>query len=1110
MWPDMDPVSNINSEKIEEALLNLQECIATAVDTRQRLETMGRTMSILATQVQLLTNNQRATTPSVARATSAVVPPPAPSVAQLTSAVLAAPARSAARSTRTVCPPPVLQECIATAVDTCQRLETMGHTISIMDTQVQLLTSKQQTTTPLAARPTSAVAAPPAPLAARPTSAVAAPPAPLAARPTPAVHAPPAHHRPPGGQRLICHRTLVCPSTSGTSVKEFQLGKRKMDLQGESSNWQSPTNRRCNDSETRPYTSETHQRSHLCPVKRNRQNLPFLVMDEFVRSKLNEWRLSEWIQRFKDEGINQESLYCLEDQDIDSLIPKLGPRAIFKRRLESLKAEQNTTNQETVDVPAQCQQEHEERAACVQDCPSTSDTSGRGEREFQSGKRRLDFQGESSNWESPTRKRRNDSETPSCTEKSILSEVKNIMNCVNDKIPDQDNKKLNSFLKTKISDLKTDKRELVGVFGKTGAGKSSLINAVTEQKKLLPSGSIAACTSVMIKVEANMQNSKYEAHIEFITKEEWKDELWSAFNLLRDNAAQENDEDEDYRDTVEKLSALYGEEWKNKSYETLMDSKYFREIPEFLQSKRKILTYESAEELSAKLVKYTRNDSQVGEEVKRWYWPLVKCVTVRVPNNDLLEHVTLVDLPGNGDRNKSRDEMWKGVVGSCSTVWIVTEINRAVSEKEPWEILKGACSLMGNGGQCQQIHFICTKSDEAGGLDVHSAGGTQAAICERNVQAKEEVRKEFNKLTNVKKHFSDDCLKVFTVSSTEFLNKKHLNPDETEIPKLQEFLQNLNDHHSETLNYVSRAYGILSLIQGARCREVGVQKTHVCKILEVKMRQELVKVTKPMEEAEEAFEKCLCDGVEKSKSSCEKALKSVLYPRGKKGGFHRTLKCVVENNGTHKSKRKQINLNVTLASCLTDSIDEEFKSTFPNERNRAPFKGAINTFSLDTEGLIQEYKDVELQLVFLKTEEEEIKTKLNKMIRERKKTIYSSLMTTIEKTMQECYEKAATFTGQDTLKNMRETIEQHVNGLKNIMFQQAKDEMLTQLRLLKEDILKTLGDTMQESIRLSLQEDGESIPDFSMELEKVKRHYNKLKGSPNAETLIGTEVIIIH
>ena len=42
----------------------------------------------------------------------------------------------------------------------------------------------------------------------------------------------------------------------------------------------------------------------------------------------------------------------------------------------------------------------------------------------------------------------------------------------------------------------------------------------------------------------------------------------------------------------------------------------------------------------------------------------------------------------------------------------------------------------------------------------------------------------------------------------------------TEIPKLQEFLQELNDCHSETLNYVSGAYGILSLIQGARSRNM--------------------------------------------------------------------------------------------------------------------------------------------------------------------------------------------------------------------------------------------------------------------------------------------------
>eukprot|EP00064_Thunnus_orientalis_P026108 superscaffoldBa00015365_g26582 len=206
------------------------------------------------------------------------------------------------------------------------------------------------------------------------------------------------------------------------------------------------------------------------------------------------------------------------------------------------------------------------------------------------------------------------------------------------------------------------------------------------------------------------------------------------------------------------------------------------------------------------------------------------------------------------------------------------------------------------------------------------------------MQAKEEVSKEFRKNAQIKKHFSDDCLKVFTVSSKEFLKEKCLRPDDTEIPKLQKFLQDLNDCHSETLNYVSGAYGVLSLIQGARCREVGRQKADVCSDIEEKMRQELDKVRKPMEEA-----------------------------------------------------WKEINVNVKLASCLTDSIDEKFRKTFPNEGNCGPFNGVINAFSLDTEKLIHKYKDVELQLIFLKTEEEKVKTKLHKTIRDDKKKIYSSL-----------------------------------------------------------------------------------------------------------------------
>lgn len=71
-------------------------------------------------------------------------------------------------------------------------------------------------------------------------------------------------------------------------------------------------------------------------------------------------------------------------------------------------------------------------------------------------------------------------------------------------------------------------------------------------------------------------------------------------------------------------------------------------------------------ELSKSLVKYTRCAPRTGPETKeRWYWPLVKCVTIRVPNKDILQHITLVDLPGNGDCSRSRDQMWKEVALLC-------------------------------------------------------------------------------------------------------------------------------------------------------------------------------------------------------------------------------------------------------------------------------------------------------------------------------------------------------------------------------------------------------------------------------------------------------------
>lgn len=87
--------------------------------------------------------------------------------------------------------------------------------------------------------------------------------------------------------------------------------------------------------------------------------------------------------------------------------------------------------------------------------------------------------------------------------------------------------------------------------------------------------------------------------------------------------------------------------------------------------------------------------------------------------------------------------MWGEMVGSCSTVWIVAEMTRAASEQEAWEILESASGLLGNGGECQNIHFICTKSDMYRSAD----GQTD---CQ---EVKEDVTKKFKRLSKAKGSF---------------------------------------------------------------------------------------------------------------------------------------------------------------------------------------------------------------------------------------------------------------------------------------------------------------------------------------------------------------------
>ncbi|XP_029903638.1 nuclear GTPase SLIP-GC-like [Myripristis murdjan] len=734
-------------------------------------------------------------------------------------------------------------------------------------------------------------------------------------------------------------------------------------------------------------------------------------MSDFVKDKLKEWNLQGLIPQFEAEEITEESFLILEEKDIDKLIDKVGPRRIFIMKHKEF-----------------CQSQAEPSTSACRTPPATKKGRKR------SAHANKTAENEKAKKKSRTGENHHDTVLATSEEAKMLTEVKEIMKNVCGKLDKETDTELNAFLKGEIKDLETPRKETVGVFGKTGAGKSFLINAIIGAKNLLPSGKVTACTSVVTKVEANEGSSDYVAEIEFISKKEWDDELWSLLMISIDGKC----------DDGGKISALY-REGIQRSYEELKQDKHFKSLPEFLSSTKKELRCATASQLSAQLVKFTKHDKS-----GRQYWPLVKCVTIKAPRvHDLLEYVTLMDLPGTGDCNPHRNRMWKEYVGSCSTVWIVTEINRAASEKEAWDIFEDTINLIGNGGECQRIIFICTKSDDSG----------------------------------------KGCRLVAVMSQPTTTGGATAETTPTQTDR--------SPHHGhKARNRTPSHPGQDSPQDGTPCRQAN--KPEVCRILEQIKEAEVDKIRRSIDEAYKAFETRIEEGVEKSLQSYEKDMrKTILDSKGKKDqGFHKKLRSLVVNGGIYKpadKEKRTIDINEILASHLRESIDKKFMETFPNDRSRGPFNGAISKFTLGTERLAEKYTDVSLHLTFLRSEEEKLKMQLRDEITERKKEIYNTLQESIKETMQPCYQDAAKETGTGSLQRMRDKIEKHLQDSKSTMFNKAKDDMLHKMRDLREWILGTVNYKMENAIKLSLKTGDDSLPDVSEEYDKVKKYYEELR-----------------
>ncbi|KAJ4343636.1 hypothetical protein N0V95_006610 [Ascochyta clinopodiicola] len=275
------------------------------------------------------------------------------------------------------------------------------------------------------------------------------------------------------------------------------------------------------------------------------------------------------------------------------------------------------------------------------------------------------------------------------------------------------------------------KKTVVGVVGNTGAGKSSVINAMLDEERLVPTNCMRACTAVVTEMSWNDSNdpfSKYRAEIEFVSRAEWEKEVATLMKefltehgtLARDASDQNSDAGIAWakfhavypkiaRDSLQDctLSDLMAERGLDvlgttKKISTAQSHRIYNELQKYVDSKEKTTKKDKDKDKS-------RQKSSFEME----YWPLIKVVKIYTKAPALSTGAVIVDLPGVHDSNAARAAVAQGYIKQCTGLWIVAPITRAVDDKAAKTLLGDSfkTQLKYDGG-FSSVTFICSKTDD--------------------------------------------------------------------------------------------------------------------------------------------------------------------------------------------------------------------------------------------------------------------------------------------------------------------------------------------------------------------------------------------------------------
>ncbi|ELK17481.1 GTPase SLIP-GC [Pteropus alecto] len=639
----------------------------------------------------------------------------------------------------------------------------------------------------------------------------------------------------------------------------------------------------------------------------------------------------------------------------------------------------------------------------------------------------------------------------------------------------------------------------IGLFGSTGAGKSSLINAIIQQAMFLPVSGESICTSCIVQVSSGCCE-QYEAKIHLLSDQEWKEELKNLTKLLHETEEPGREEAAvwDRGDAVEeaiwKLQMLYGNGAERKTYEELLRAKPKGKIP---TSRVITLKAEEPGELSVKLDPYIRTKRRDWDEesAETQIWPLIKHVEVTLPKSELIpEGVVLVDIPGTGDFNTKRDEMWKKTIDKCSVIWVISDIERVSGERAHEDLLNESIKAC-QRGFCRDVALVVTKTDKLylpeylriDLLTPESIVSVQqfphsfrpsVVWTYRVVSVLSGALVELRRKLPADSKILEASDLVYTVSAQEYWQQALLTEEETEIPKLRAYIRKrlLDKRKRMVTKYVTEAFGLLLLTDSFNCTEnLPNEYLHMSGLRRF-VEEKIQLLEKAIDQCFAHLARPLQEGVRNARTSYRRALGACLARSRGNQGFHQTLKAVCLKNGIYASRtRTRIDLNEAITQPIYDQIDPVFGGIFragtPSSSALMPhidaFKHSLQEKMTEI-GIRNGWKLDSCKKSFLIQEISTILGGLEGYILRKKRRIYESLTASVQNDLKPCYEEAAQITGKKACERMKDVIRRGVDRqVAEGMFERAQERMQHQFQQLKNGITEKVKGSIATMLTLA-------------------------------------------